>query len=153
MKKIILTIVFAVAVLSITSAQEIKTLPTNQKTANLPNGWQKFELQGATFDVEVIDGSYTQGNVTWFDGSSYSGSLNGHLVSGRGTYKWTNGVRYEGSFKAGVRHGKGSLILANGQKWSGKWKNDKKNGKGKMFNAKGEILQEGVWENDKFIKK
>ncbi len=153
MKKALLTVLLTVGVLLSAGAQEIKTLPTNQETASLSDGWHKFELQGATFDVEVLGGSYRQGNVTWFDGTTYSGGLSGAFVSGRGTYTWTSGSRYEGSFKNGQRHGKGSLILKNGQKWSGKWKNDKKNGKGKVFDADGALIKEGVWENDKLVVK
>lgn len=134
-------------------AQEIKILPTNQETASLSDGWHKFELQGVTFDVEVLNGSYAQGNVTWFDGTTYSGKLSGAFISGRGTYTWSSGSRYEGSFKKGQRHGKGSLILANGQKWSGKWKHNKKNGKGKVFDPEGIVIKTGLWENDQFVTK
>lgn len=142
-----------VAVTLTAAAQEIKLVPTNQETASLPDGWHQFSLQGVELDVEVLGGRYVQGNVKWLDGSNYSGGLDGPYVSGRGTYRWTSGSRYEGSFRKGERHGKGSLILANGEKWSGKWKNNKKNGKGKIFNTEGQVVQKGVWENDKLLSK
>ena len=153
MKKLLFTFFFALAFVAMSEAQEIKVLPTNQETASLPDGWHKFQLQGVIFDVEILGGSYTQGNVTWLDGTTYSGRLNGAFISGKGTYTWSSGSRYEGSFKKGQRHGKGSLILANGQKWSGKWKNNKKNGKGKVFDKDGAVVQQGVWEEDKLVVK
>lgn len=153
MKNVLFLILLFFGVCTVVQAQEIKTLPTNLETRSWPDGWHKFELQGAIFDVEILAGSYTKGNVTWLDGTSYSGGLNGAFVSGRGTYTWANGSRYEGSFRKGKRHGKGSLILPNGQKWSGKWKENKKNGKGKVFDNDGNVVQQGVWENDLLVSR
>ena len=151
MKKILLLSVLFLGIFTTVHAQGTKTLPTNLEVSSWPDGWHKFELQGAVFDVEILGGKYAQGVVKWFDGTSYSGGLSGAFVSGRGTYTWANGVRYEGSFKKGKRHGKGSLILITGKKWSGKWKDDKKNGKGKVFDKEGNIVEQGVWENDKLV--
>ncbi len=153
MKKILLTLFAAFVVLFTVNAQEIKTVPTNQETARLADGWRKFELQGVVFDIEVLGGSYVQGNIVWFDGTTYSGGLRGAFISGRGTYTWSSGARYEGSFRNGERHGKGSYILKNGKKWSGKWKYNKKNGKGKVFDPDGTVVQEGVWKDDKLVVK
>ena len=153
MKKLLFTLLIFCTISFGTKAQEIKVLPTNQETARFPDGWHKFQLQGVVFDVEIISGRYTQGNVTWLDGTTYSGRLRGAFISGRGTYTWSSGSRYEGSFKRSQRHGKGSLILVNGQKWSGKWKNNKKNGKGKVFDKNGEIIKTGLWEDDQLVKK
>lgn len=152
MKNLILSILVCTVGYATVQAQEIKVLPTNQETSNLPDGWHKFQLQGVTFDVEVLSGRYSQGNVVWFDGTTYSGGLSGAFITGRGTYTWPNGMRYEGSFKKGKRHGKGSLILTNGQKWSGKWKENKKNGKGKVFNEEGTLVEQGVWEDDVLVE-
>lgn len=151
MKRTLFLVVILFGMATAMQAQEIKILPTNLETNALPDGWHKFELQGAIFDVEVLGGNYTKGKVTWFDGTSYSGGLSGAFISGKGTYTWANGSRYEGSFKKGKRHGKGSLILANGQKWSGKWKQNKKHGKGKVYDKEGEIVQQGVWEEDALV--
>ena len=148
-----LTLLSVLAIVVSVQAQTIKNIPSSRDIQSLGNGWHKFELQGATFDVELSDGSLVQGNITWLDGTTYSGSLGGAYISGRGTYTWTDGSRYEGSFKKNERHGKGSMIAPDGSKWSGKWKNNKKNGKGKMFDAQGEIVQQGVWENDELVIK
>lgn len=119
MKKLLLLSVLFVGIFTAVHAQGIKILPTNLEVKSWPDGWHKFELQGAIFDVEILGGRYTQGVVKWLDGTTYSGRLSGAYVSGKGTYTWANGMRYEGSFKKGKRHGKGSLILITGQNGAG----------------------------------
>ena len=131
-------------------AQEINTVPSSG-IAKLPDGWHKFQSQGAFLDVEIISGNLTQGNIKWFDNATYSGNFSGFFIAGKGTYTWPGGKRYEGSFKDNERHGKGSMIEADGSKWSGKWKNNKKNGKGKAFDAQGNLIKEGIWKDDIFI--
>lgn len=133
------------------SSQNINTLPTNNDLQLLTDGWYKFQLEGVSFDVEILQGKYVKGNVFWPDGASYSGNLNGKYISGRGTYIFPSGMRYEGAFKKSKRHGKGSLILQDGTKWSGKWKENLKNGKGKIFSATGDITDTGVWDADERI--
>lgn len=147
----VLLFIISFIVFGNSNAQEIKVLPINLEVQELADGWYKFELQNIYFDVEIIQGKYNEGNIVWPDGTTYSGSLNGKYISGRGTYTWASGKRYEGAFRKSKRHGKGSLILQDGTKWSGKWKHDLKNGKGKVFNSKGIITDSGVWDNDKRI--
>ncbi len=131
-------------------AQDLNVIPT-VTVRQLPDGWHKFSEQGATFDVQVLGGSFVKGNVKWFDGASYSGTFSGNRISGRGTYKWADGQRYEGSFKNNERHGKGSMIANDGSKWSGKWKGNLKNGKGKMYDTEGAVVQEGVWVEGDYV--
>ncbi|WP_299763032.1 hypothetical protein [uncultured Dokdonia sp.] len=151
MKKIILIVGLVIATVFNMQGQEINAIPYSSDISQLPDGWHKFTLQGASFDVEVASGNLVKGNVIWFDGTKYSGNLAGSVISGRGTYTWPDGTRYEGAFRNNQRHGKGSMILLDNSKWSGKWKNNKKNGKGKQFDASGEIVQQGVWEGDQFL--
>jgi len=126
---------------------------SNKVVKLLPNGWHKFENAGVVYDVEVKEGRYVKGNIAWFDGTTYSGTLGSKGISGRGTYKWPNGERYEGTSKNSTRHGKGTMYWKDGTKFSGKWKNNLQNGKGKLFDAEGNIVKVGVWENGKFVVK
>lgn len=151
MKKIFLVVSLVAATVLNVKAQTINAIPFSPDLAQLPDGWHEFTLQGASFDVEVASGNLVKGNISWFDGSKYSGNLAGSLISGRGTYTWPDGTRYEGSFKNNQRHGKGSMILVDNSKWIGKWKLNMKNGKGKQFDASGEVVQQGVWEENKFV--
>ena len=150
MKKIVL-VVLGIMVYGGLTAQEFNSIPYDPEIKGLSNGWYKFTLEGTTFDVEIALGKYVKGNISWFDGSSYSGDLSGTSFSGRGTYVWPDGSKYEGSFKKHTRHGKGSLTTADGEKWSGKWKNNQKNGKGTIFDSKGMILKKGTWQAGELV--
>lgn len=134
-------------------SQDFNAIPTDKQISELPDGWYKFKLQGVLFDVELRLGKYVKGNITWFDGSSYSGGLNGTYLSGRGTYTWSNGSQYLGSFKKHQRHGKGTLIAEDGSRWSGKWKNNQKNGKGTTFDSNGATVNSGVWVAGELVEK
>jgi len=151
MKKVLLMMSLIIVVVFNIQAQEINAIPFSSDIAQLSDGWHKFTLQGASFDVEVASSNLVKGNIVWFDGTKYSGNLAGFVISGKGTYTWPDGTRYEGSFRNNQRHGKGSMILLDKSKWSGKWKNNKKNGKGKQYDASGAIVQQGVWAADQFV--
>ena len=150
MKKYILFFSLLVMGLGQVIAQELNAVPVST-VRQLPDGWHKYTEQGASFDVEVRSGNLVRGNIVWFDNTSFSGTFSGNRISGKGTYKWSDGKRYEGSFKNNERHGKGSMIASDGSKWSGKWKLNQKNGKGKAFDNAGNLVQEGVWEQNQFV--
>lgn len=153
MKNYIPTLLFLAGLVITGQAQTIKNVPFSNEIRQLENGWHKFQFQGVSYDVEILEGSFVQGNLTWLDGTTYSGNLGGIYINGKGTYTWVDGSRYEGSFRKNQRHGKGSMIAKDGSKWSGKWKNNKKNGKGKMFDAQGLVVETGVWLDDKLVVK
>ncbi|MEO0570482.1 MAG: hypothetical protein AAF039_02180 [Bacteroidota bacterium] len=153
MRKIILVFILGLAGSVITFSQDFNAIPTDKQISELPDGWYKFKMQGVVFDVELKQGKYKKGNITWFDGSSYSGDLNGTYLSGRGTYTWSNGSQYLGNFKRHQRHGRGTLVAKDGSKWSGKWKNNQKNGKGTTFDSYGVAINSGVWVGGELIEK
>ena len=152
MKKYILFLGLIIGVSFHCSAQKINTVPA-KNIRQLPNGWHKFLSAGATFDVEVLNGSLLKGNIIWFDGSTYSGGFHNNTLTGKGTYTWTNGDRYEGSFKGNKRQGKGTMYKKDGSKHQGKWKNNKKHGKGKAYDSSGKLIKQGNWEDGVFIEK
>lgn len=119
---------------------------------HIPNGWHKFTFQGARFDVGVEEELLTHGNVVWFDNARYSGTFNGYDISGNGTYVWPNRERYEGRFKNNMRHGKGTMFYKDGSRFYGKWKLNKRNGKGQLYDKSGNLIKDGIWENDVFVK-
>lgn len=151
MKTKLIVIALLLGFVTMGVAQEFNPIPFSPELKKLPDGWHKFQFQGNLFDVEITNGRLVQGNIKWFDGATYSGSLTGTEIGGKGTYTFPDGSKYEGSFRKHLRHGKGSQIDADGTKWSGKWKADKKNGKGKVFSPTGDILKEGVWTNGEMI--
>ncbi|WP_350288543.1 hypothetical protein [uncultured Croceitalea sp.] len=151
MKKLFVVLLLSASAILSTQAQEFNTIPSSNDLKLLADGWYKFDIEGTFFDTEIRAGKLVKGNIKWFDGSKYSGTLSGFELSGKGTYTWPDGSRYEGALKKHQRHGKGSLIAMDGTKWSGKWKENKKNGKGKVFDAEGNVLKEGIWELNELV--
>ena len=117
-----------------------------------PDGWHQFEYGGSHYDVEVKVGKFTQGIITWVDNSKYMGKLEGDIISGKGTFIWPENQRYEGSFKANRRHGKGTMYYSNGSKYYGKWKNNVKHGRGQEYDKDHNLVSDGIWKNDIFVK-
>ena len=150
MSRVIFSVAFILSIAFSASAQKINIVPP-VATHNLTNGWHKFIDQGATFDVEVSENTFLQGNIIWFDQSKYSGTLSGFNITGKGTYTWNDNTRYEGSFKRNNRHGWGVMYYLDGTKHEGKWKNNKKEGKGKSYDKNGKVVQQGIWANDEFV--
>ncbi len=152
MKEITMLLLFLSCVSIDGWSQNMNDVPTKAAEI-LPNGWHKFQLQGVVFDVEITDRAFVKGNIKWFDGSTYSGSLGRKGISGRGTYTWPNGERYEGATRNNMRHGKGTMYWEDGTKFSGKWRENKQHGKGKLFDANGEVVKSGIWQKGTFIDK
>ena len=150
MGKIIFSIIFIASIAFSTNAQSLKIVPP-VATHNYSNGWHKFIDQGVTFDVEIIDNTFKQGNVVWLDQTKYSGSLIGYTITGKGTYTWSDNKRYEGAFKDNNRHGWGIMYYTDGSKYEGKWKSNKRQGKGRLYDKEGKLTQEGNWNNDVFV--
>ncbi len=115
------------------------------------------------------NGNYTE--ITYDDGSSYSGTVSNGLFHGKGVYRYATGEVYSGLWEGGVRSGEGVLIWNNGEQWKGEFfGNEPYNGKGTWFYCdspdkgsclayKGEIVngkREGealfVWETGETCK-
>ena len=47
--------------------------------------------------------------------------------------------------------GQGSYIYPNGWKYVGEFNNGKFNGQGTLYEANGSIINQGIWENDRFV--
>lgn len=148
----IVGIVILVMTFGFTSyAQDLNTIPP-LGVKDRADGWHVYQVQGTTFDVEILGRRLTQGTIIWFDQSKYSGGLSGFNITGKGTYEWSDGQRYEGSFKDSKRHGKGTMYYADGSKHYGKWKNHLKHGKGQTYDKNGDLLVDGVWKEGVLVK-
>tara|TARA_B100001094_G_C18180068_1_gene800364 strand:+ start:1781 stop:2545 length:765 start_codon:yes stop_codon:yes gene_type:complete len=106
----------------------------------------------------------------------YEGEFVKGEYDGKGTYHWKKmKIKFSGEWKYSVRCGKGKQYENNQVIFSGMWrdnikngickeyyknrlifdgifKDDKRNGYGKEFNEYGEIINEGIWKDDKFMK-
>jgi len=52
-----------------------------------------------------------------------------------------------------MKHGSGIYRKASGVKYEGQWKNGNKHGTGRVLSPEGKIVQEGLWDNDRFTGK
>ena len=49
------------------------------------------------------------------------------------------------------QNGFGKITFGNGNTYEGMWKDGLKHGKGKEIDSSGNIINEGVWEDGKFV--
>jgi hypothetical protein len=92
------------------------------------------------------------GIAIWESGHRYEGQWKDGLKHGTGIYFFKNGEKYEGEYIKNQRSGKGKYYFVNGDYYDGNWFADQRNGTGKIILSKGGEKQNGIWENDKFIK-
>jgi len=116
-----------------------------QGTYTSPNGEQ--------YVGEYEDDKYQgQGTYTSPNGEKYVGGYKNDKYHGQGTYTWANGDGYVGAFKDGNKNGLGIMTLADGSWHYGEWKNNIPQGQGIRFYSDSGKREEGIWENDKFIR-
>jgi len=115
--------------------------------------WKDGKQHGQGTYGSFLEGEYVgewkdgkkdgQGTYTYFDGDKYVGQWKDDLMHGQGTYTWGESPL---NFILGDSIGKQNA----GNKYVGEWKDGKKHGQGTMTWADGTI-EEGLWENNKFI--
>ena len=89
--------------------------------------------------------------IDW-DGDYYVGEYKEDSRYGPGTMHYDGHV-YTGEWEGWK--GKGEIYYKDGTKYIGEWDDDgyKKNGFGTLYSADGQVLNEGKWEQDKFVGK
>ena len=98
-----------------------------------------------------------QGTYSYSSGNKYIGEFRDNKRNGRGTYYYlaedaNKGAKYEGLYKDDSMDGLGVYTTPSGSKYMGQFKNDQFNGEGTFYAANGSIIQEGIWENNKFVR-
>ena len=79
------------------------------------------------------------------------GVLKNGVPNGIGTEIFPGGDKYIGEYKNDKRHGQGTYTFANGVKDVGEFKNGKLNGFAIRYDKYGNILNKGIWKDDKFL--
>ena len=125
-------------------------------------------------------GTYIFPSGDKYEGEWRDGKRNGQGTFYSLADNQNKGDKYEGNYKDGLRHGQGTYIFANGSKFVGEWIDGKYNGQGTFYylandqykgdkyegnykdglrhgqgiytKANGSVAQEGIWENDTFIR-
>lgn len=92
-----------------------------------------------------------QGTGTWTNGVKYVGEYKDDIISGQGVFTWPDGSKYIGEFKNSKKNGQGTYTWPNGYKYVGEWKEGQMDGQGAKYSASGEILESGLWRNNKLI--
>ena len=125
-------------------------------------------------------GTYIFGPESEWAGDKYVGEFERRAFSGKGIYYHSSGNLYFGEFRDSERngwgtfvfgsnsdwsgdkflgefvsnefHGLGTYVYANGNKDVGEFKNGKLDGFAISFDKYGQILRQGVWGNDQFLR-
>lgn len=154
------------------------TVPGQPVATITPTGtWQgrREYADGAVYEGEFLDdqrhghGVYTwpdgtryegdfdhgrrqgQGAYTWPDGTAYRGGFQDGLFAGHGVLTWPDGSSYDGEWAAGRRCGRGVYRWADGARYEGEFRDDRRCGVGTLYDADGTVVQQGMWEDDKFL--
>jgi len=89
------------------------------------------------------------GKQMWPSGAVYQGEL-AYGSRTEGTFTYPDGTTYEGEFHETNRHGQGKYTWPNGDYYIGEHREGKFHGRGKRVRADGEIVREGIWQDDKY---
>ena len=95
----------------------------------------------------IADVDRDRDTVSYSDGSSYSGGMEGLLKSGAGRMDYGNGDVFEGEWKGDMMNGVGTYTYSNGDVYEGEFVNSKKNGHGVYSWANGSVY-EGEFVDD-----
>lgn len=93
----------------------------------------KINYNSCVFTVK--DGFIVSAEITYNNGTTYSGEYKNGGINGKGTMKYSTGDVYEGEFENGLKSGQGTYTWT----WQGKaryigsWKNDQMNGSGEYY--------------------
>ncbi len=135
---------------------------------NIKNGWATYyflandQFKGDIYTGEYKDGKF-HGKATYIhaNGDKFVGEYKDDYRNGQGTYycnadNSNKGDKYVGEWKDSKINGIGTYYyLANnqykGSMYFGEWKDGAYNGQGIYTFANG-TTQEGIWENQKFIR-
>ncbi len=102
---------------------------------------------------DVKDGKANgYGSGSFSTGSIYVGTWKDNRKHGTGRYTWKDGSIYDGEYENDYRNGIGTYFFTTGEKYVGEWLNDKREGKGTLYNKNGEVLLDGIWKNDEFVR-
>jgi len=86
------------------------------------------------------------------DGNKFVGQWKSNKPDGQGILTFSGGNKYAGQFKSGKFHGQGTFTWIDGSKYVGQWKDNNHHGQGTLYKANGSIINQGIWEDDKFIR-
>jgi hypothetical protein len=140
---------------------------TKHKDAVLEGEWLNGLLHGQGTETHANGDRYvgefkagdSHGQGTFYflannnsKGDKYEGEFKEGKQHGQGRYTWANGKKYDGEWKDGKYNGRGIITTSDGSKYVGEFKNGKMHGEGVLIYYDGEVLQEGIWADNQFVR-
>jgi len=124
------------------------------RISNLCRGATRTQIPGGMLFKAYNDKDALAGfaaHIAYNNGDNYSGSYIDNFLYGYGIYTFANGDIYYGAFARGTRHGWGTMRFADGRYYKGMWKDDKENGPGRLYSKTDEILEQGIYADNKMV--
>ncbi|MGE5416835.1 MAG: MORN repeat-containing protein [Acidobacteriota bacterium] len=111
---------------------------------SIQNGKVQITYADGTVYSGVIRNGKPEGAGTcqWSNGDSYSGQFADGVMNGQGSYRWADGEKYIGAFVNGRRTGQGVYTWPRGAQYKGEFSDDR-------FNGTGEL----IWPTDRYYGK
>lgn len=151
-------ILLALALTSVSAIAQ-STLPAcTGKNSSSWSGCTGTLASGSTilYSGEFLNGKkhgYGEEIIPEANGSDrYVGQFREGRRHGRGIYYFANGGKYEGELVRDQFTGDGSFESPNGDRYVGQFRNGQFAGEGIFTFANGNVVQEGVFENGKFVR-
>jgi len=116
----------------------------------LKTGTCDFENETGTYHIKYENFVIDNVDITFSDGTTYTGDSAADFLSGIGIMNFANGDQYTGKYSSGLRNEQGVYTWHNGDVYDGIWKNDTMSGNGVYTYANGNCAQ-GVFENNVFV--
>lgn len=116
----------------------------------LKTGTCEFKNETGVYCVTYKNFEIDNVDITFSDGTIYTGDSGKESLSGIGTMSFANGDQYMGKYAAGLRNEQGVYTWHNGDVYDGVWQNDTMSGNGVYTYANGNSAQ-GVFENNVFV--
>lgn len=124
------------------------------KSGKLHGQGTYFHANGDKYVGEFRD-SKPHGQGTYYvykNGAEYVGEFRDGKHHGQGTYTFASGNKYVGEFREGKRHGQGIFTWSSGNNYVGEFRDGKRHGQGILSYSDGRPSEEGVFEDNKFVR-
>lgn len=139
--------------LSIDNVSYIGTFKENK----FYDGTCVFENNTGKYFLSYREGTIDNAEISFLDGTTYSGGATTDNLSGIGTMIFPNEDEFTGSFENGKRNGQGVYKWASGESYDGEWSDDKMTGTGTYIyydgskasgTFEGNLFTDGTYEVD-----
>ncbi|MCL2461223.1 MAG: protein kinase [Defluviitaleaceae bacterium] len=121
---------------------------------NKINGEGSYAYNGGdVYTGQFVDGARSGKGVMVYKsaGYTYDGDWVNGMWNGHGVITYTDGRKYDGAVADNKWDGNGTYTYADGTTYTGGFKDDKFDGQGVKKDAQGNVLQQGIWSQGKYI--